>query len=152
MIQENGIVTKVDGTIAWVETQRKSACESCSANKGCGSAVLSKVMGNKRNLVEVTNHSDLRVGDEVVLGLEEIALVKGSFAVYMVPLLLMIAFAIFGEYAGRALQTDSEWLTILFAGLGIVAGIYWLRAFAQKNRCNHMYHPVVIKKGGNPIN
>ena len=49
MIAENAQVVGFEGNDIWVETQRKTACGQCAANKGCGTAVLSKVLGNKRS-------------------------------------------------------------------------------------------------------
>ena len=45
MIEENGRVVDVEDGYAWIETERRSTCGSCSANKGCGTATLAKVMG-----------------------------------------------------------------------------------------------------------
>lgn len=147
MIEENGIVVKVDGASAWVETQRKSACASCSANKGCGSAVLSNVLGRKRNIVKVAALHGLREGDRVLLGLEETALVKGSFAVYIVPLLFMFFCAGLGEFLSFSIGwRGNELFTVVFAFLGLVAGYFWLKLFAKRNQCNRMYHPVILNK------
>ena len=152
MIQEKGVVVEIRDSSAWVETQRKSACDSCSANKGCGTAVMSKAFGKKRNLVEVENSLNANVGDKVLLGLEEAALVKGSFSVYIVPLLLMMGLALVGELLGNyVMNIDGEWLTILFAVLGVIAGAYWLRAFSKRNRCNGSFHPVMIRKETEPL-
>ncbi len=147
MIQESGVVIKVDGLSAWVETQRKSACDTCSANKACGNAVLNKVMGRKRNVVQVESIQGLLVGDRVVMGMHESALVKGSLAIYIVPLLLMLALALTGEILGQFLfSAKTEAVTILFAAVGLGLGVLWLRYFNIKNRCNRMYHPTVLYK------
>lgn len=146
MVQENAVVIKVEGASAWVETQRQSACASCAVNKGCGSAVLSQALGRKRNIVRVEHSEALQVGDRVVLGMDDAAFVKGSFAVYIVPLLLMFVMAVIGQTFASALGSESEGLTILFAGLGMVLGFYWLKRFSKRNRCNSDYHPRVIQK------
>ncbi len=147
MIRESGVVVKIDGLSAWVETQRKSACDNCSANKGCGSAVLSKVIGRKRNIVQVERIEGLLVGDHVVLAMHESALVKGSFAIYIVPLLLMLALALIGEALGQFLfSAKTEAVTILFAAIGLGLGVMWLRYFNIKNRCNQTYHPTLLYK------
>ena len=147
MIQENGVVIRADDQYVWVETRRKTTCESCSVNKGCGTAILSKVVGTKVNVVQMANPDNLRLGDQVVLGLEESALVKGSFTVYMLPLLLALAFGLFGEFLRFELMSPAgEWLTILFAGLGLVCGLLWARHVLTRQHCRDQYHPVIVKR------
>ncbi len=53
MITENAIVVSIDNNQTWIETQRKSVCGQCAANKGCGTSVLSKVIGNKFSKMKV---------------------------------------------------------------------------------------------------
>ncbi|WP_455199475.1 SoxR reducing system RseC family protein, partial [Kaarinaea lacus] len=70
MIEERAEVVSIEDGDIWVETQRRSACGQCAVNKGCGTAVLGKVIGNKRTRVRVLNPTDTRVsiGDEIVVG------------------------------------------------------------------------------------
>jgi len=148
MIQESGVVIKVEGSTAWVETQRKTACDSCSAKRGCGNAVIAKVVGQKRSIVQVDTSDTLVAGEDVILGMNESALVKGSFAIYIVPLLLMMLFAISGEYLGGIyLAPENEFFTIITAAIGLFFGFVWLKRFNKKNRCNTLYQPVILRKG-----
>jgi sigma-E factor negative regulatory protein RseC len=94
VIEETAIVVAVEGQTIWVETQRQTACGQCAANKGCGSAVWQKVLGKKRNILPVTGDLPVNVGDKVIIGVNEDSLVKGSIAVYAVPVVSMIAFAV----------------------------------------------------------
>jgi sigma-E factor negative regulatory protein RseC len=83
----------------------------------------------------------LRAGDEVMIGIEENALVKGSLAVYMVPLLLMFGGALTGE-----LITHREGLTILFSVLGLLGGLAWLRSFTRCIRTDIRFQPIVLRR------
>ncbi len=96
MIKENALIVETENEFAWVETQRQSTCGSCSVNKGCGTAVLQKVLGQKRTRLKVLNPRQYEAGDEVVLGLRENALLKGSFLMYGLPLVFMFGFAMLG--------------------------------------------------------
>ena len=87
MITENAIVVSIVNDQTWIETQRKSACGQCSASKGCGTSVLSKVIGNKLSTMKAINNINAKVGDEVVVGLNEKSLLKGAFMTYFMPLL-----------------------------------------------------------------
>ena len=52
------------------------------------------MLGNKRSRVRVLNPkaASVVVGDEVIIGINEQALVRGSLVVYTLPLLAMFAF------------------------------------------------------------
>ena len=47
MIEENAVVIDVNEQQVLLETQRQSACQSCSVKSGCGTSTLSKVVGNR---------------------------------------------------------------------------------------------------------
>lgn len=147
MIEETAVVVDVDGDTVWVETQRKTTCGSCSANKGCGAAVLGKVMGNRRTRVRALNDLNLVPGDEVVVGVQENAVVYGSFAVYTVPLLAMFGFALAGElFASRLHLGFSEGAGILFALAGLTVGFLWLARFTRRIRRDPRFQAVVVRK------
>ena len=145
MIEESAQVVALEEGYAWVETRRKSACDSCSVNKGCGSAVLQKVIGNKRSRLQVINTLDVYVGDEVVIGIQDNALVRGSMAVYAVPLLAMIVVALLGEFFSQAMGMTSELFVILSAGMGLAAGFFWLRHFTKKISNDRQYQAVILR-------
>ncbi len=143
MIEETAKVVDLDGEYAWVETQRKSACASCAVNKGCGTATLSKVLGKKRTRVKTINQLGAKSGDLVVIGIQEQALVRGSIAVYAVPLLLLLAGGLIGDWLGRG--SGSESLSILFGLAGLGAGFVWLSYFSKRVSASSSYQPEVLR-------
>lgn len=145
MLTEHGAVIEVNGEMAWVETQRASVCQVCSAKKACGSAVLSNVLGVKRTRVKAINKMQAKVGDQVTLGLNESALVKGAFLLYAVPLIALITLAVIGDGLGRYLQMEeSDMLAVLFAGIGFFLSVFWLRRYARRLSCREQYQPVIV--------
>lgn len=149
MIEETAQVVRVENDAVWVETLRRSTCSGCAAENGCGSAALSKVLGRRRTVIRVLSDLPLRAGDRVVIGIAERALVRGSLAVYAVPLLLLLFGAVLGELgAVRGLWNDSE-LASLMAGLtGLAIGLLWLRRFTRNIQNDHRYQPVVLRRLG----
>ena len=87
MIEENGQVVEVQGEFAWVEHERTSTCGSCSVRKGCGTSAIARVLGQRRVRLRVLNRINAAVGDQVVVGIAEQGLLRGSLAVYAMPLL-----------------------------------------------------------------
>ena len=147
MITENAIVISISNNQTWIETQRKSACGQCSANKGCGTSVLSKVMGNKLSKMKAINKINAQVGDEVIVGLNEKSLLKGAFMTYLVPLLFLFLFSLIGQYFSTQLTIQkNEFIVILFSIVGFFVGLYYLKRFASSIEQDENYQPVILKK------
>lgn len=147
MLEETAQVVDVNLGEVWVETQRRSACSSCSVNKGCGTAAISRALGNRRSIVRVLASMPLKAGDEVIIGIREHALVKGSLAVYAVPLALLLLGALLGELGAQSFLWQSAEAASIVLGLsGFAVGLFWLRRFTRQIRHDSDYQPVVLRK------
>jgi len=147
MITEDAIVIEVSDDQTWIETQRKSTCGQCSANKGCGTSVLSKVMGNKLSKMKAINNIDAKVGDGVVVGLSESSLLKGAFMTYILPLAYLFIFASVGQFISSDLSLlNSEMVVVVFAIIGFIFGLKHLKRFSISIANNKHYQPVILKK------
>jgi sigma-E factor negative regulatory protein RseC len=147
MIEESAQVVRIDENGVWVETRRRSTCSGCAAEKGCGTAVLSKVLGNRRTQIRVLADMPLAVGDQVVIGIGEQALVRGSLAVYAVPLLVLLLGAVLGRLgAGSGLWHDAEAASLLLGLGGLAAGLLWLKRFTRHIQDDRDYQPVVLRR------
>jgi sigma-E factor negative regulatory protein RseC len=147
MLEETALVVEVDGSGVWVETRRQSTCGTCSAQKGCGTAALAKVMGQRRNRVRVLSELPLRRGDRVVIGIRENALVRGSLAVYAVPLVLLLGGAVSGTVLAQSLRLENADLASVLLGMGgLAAGLWWLKRFTRRIRDDRDFQPVVLRK------
>ncbi len=142
MIEEKGWVVDLEGGFALIETERKSACESCAVKRGCGTGTLSKVLGKKSSRLKVLNSVGARVDDEVVIGLDETALVKGSLAVYIVPLLSMFLSAGVAQWL---FASRGEGVVIGFALIGLLGGFFWVRHFSRRIAYDARYQPVILR-------
>jgi sigma-E factor negative regulatory protein RseC len=145
MIEERARVISVDRGHAWVETRRQSTCGSCAANKGCGTSVLAKVLGKRRSRVRAIDPVGVRLGDEVLVGIAESALVRGSLALYTVPLIAMVGAAA----VARGLWPDAGEPVVILSGLGgLAAGLGWVRWFARRISNDPRYQPVILRRIG----
>ena len=147
MIEENALIVHTEKDIAWVETERKSTCTSCSVKKGCGTSVLQKVLGQKRTQLQVLNPNHYMVGDTVVLGMQEIALLKGSLLLYGLPLLFMFLGAVTG-YAIFFLYDlqYGELPKIFFSLSGLVIGFVYVAKFNRNIKNDPAYQAVILRK------
>lgn len=147
MIEEKATVVQVEDEFAWLETGRKSACAACSANNGCGTGILSRILGKRTAHVRAINQAGAHVGDEVIVGISENALVRGSLAIYIVPLIWMFVLGLAGEYSARRLGFEHTELASVVSGLlGLYIGFRWVGRFSARISANSDYQPVVLRK------
>ena len=141
MMQEQAIVVEVNGQRVSVETDRQSSCGHCSAKNGCGSALLGKFFDRNKQHLIVETELKLSVGDRILLGLDESALLRGSFIVYAVPLLMMLFLPIvINQFV------ISEIISILSAVVGFSIGIIYVKYFSVVARNGDNFSPVVLKR------
>lgn len=141
MMQEQAIVVEVNGQQVSVETDHQSSCGHCSAKNGCGSALLGKFFDRNKQHLIVETDLKLSVGDRILLGLDESALLRGSFIVYAVPLLMMLFFPIvINQFV------ISEIISILSAVVGFSIGIIYVKYFSVVARNGDNFSPVVLKR------
>jgi sigma-E factor negative regulatory protein RseC len=145
VIEESARVVAVGDGHVWVEAERKSACGSCSVNKGCGTSVLGKLFGGRHAQLRAIDPIGVGLGDEVVLGVREDALVRGSLAVYAVPLLALVAGALIAALLLPAAPASEPWIALAgLAGLG--SGLGWLRWFGNRISRDPRYQPIVLRR------
>ena len=146
MIEESATVVALEDNFAWVESERRSSCSSCAANKGCGTATLQKVMGKKRAQLKAINQAQAQVGDRVVIGLQEQALLKGSLYAYILPLLLLLVAAFVFE------QLFANEATTIFAGLGgLLLGFVILKFLMGNLAEDERFQTVVLRRENESI-
>lgn len=147
MIEETVQVMRREGDYIWFEAQPRSACGECSVSKGCGTGALSKVLGRRAVEMRALNTVGAEPGDRVVIGIAESALVRGSMAVYLVPLLVMLAGGILGENLAPQLGWSSvDVASVVFGAVGLLVGFMWARIFSGKAARDTRYHPVTLKR------
>jgi len=146
MIEETAKVITIKDRFAWVETERKTTCGTCAVNKGCGTSVLSQVLGNKRASIRILNDIGAKPGDAVVIGIQEGTLVKGSMMIYMLPLIIMLGGALVGSLVTSLFGIDyTEGWQILFSLGGLVIGFYWVNVFSERIAQNADYQAVALR-------
>lgn len=139
MLEARAVVKSSTGGVALVEAEQKSGCGNCDPVKGCGKANLSKLFCSKSRVFEVIDSLGTSPGDEVLIGVKEGAILAGSTAVYLVPLLLLFMGAMLGNLRGDA-------FAVLGAAAGLLAGFIWTRRYSAKNRENIRFQPYIVRK------
>ncbi|WP_019628518.1 SoxR reducing system RseC family protein [Thioalkalivibrio sp. AKL10] len=128
-IREQGTVLSVEGYAARVRIERRSTCGSCSARTGCGSGVLSEVLGRKAVEVSIGHPGSLQPGDTVTLGIRDQALVSGALAMYLLPLAGLVAAPALLMLVVPGL---GEGFHLLAGALGFAGGLLGVRAWLRR--------------------
>jgi sigma-E factor negative regulatory protein RseC len=143
MIKENAIVVSIDKDVASLEIVRNKPCGLCGQSRGCGISIWGRLFGHRPNIFKAQNTVNANVDEIVVVGVEESALLWSSFAVYGVPLVLLILGAMLGSLVfPSALHADRD--TALGAVLGLFVGYLWLKVHNQGRTLDARYRPVIL--------
>jgi sigma-E factor negative regulatory protein RseC len=138
MIEEIGIITKTEGVTAKVAIQKKGTCEGCSVKGVC------ETQGEGAE-IEALNPINAKVGQTVKVSIKPQVYLKGTMLVYGIPLIALIAGAIFGKNIGEEyFKGTSSDLVAAVAGFGalILSFLFikiWTRSFETKTE----YKPVI---------
>lgn len=153
MIEEHARVVRAEPGTAWVEVMRKSACGSCALAGGCGTAGIARYLRGRRGAVHlrVIDPVGVQAGDQVVIGMEEGALLRGLVQTYAVPLLAMLLGALGGKLLGAALGLSAPDAGTLAGGaLGLAAGLANVRRFSRRIAADPAYQPIVLRRADAP--
>lgn len=146
MIEEQAEVIEIIDSQLILQAQTQSACGSCAASKGCGTSVLAKVIGRKFTRFQAANDIGAEVGDTVVVGISEDALLRGSIIMYIIPIFSMLVFALL---ANAVLAIDVTYRDLSLAASGIIglgAGSLVSKWCFQQEGSRQRFSPVVLRK------
>ena len=146
MIEERARVVDVQNGQLLLEAQTRTACGGCAAKQGCGTSVLSGWVGRKFTRFQAPNTVNAAVGDEVVVGLAEAAMLKGSVFVYLLPLLAMIVCAVAADWLIPADAAVRDLLVIAASAGGFALMPAVSRRYLAGRRNRGQLKPVVIRK------
>jgi sigma-E factor negative regulatory protein RseC len=140
MIEEQVIVASLAVGGVWVEGIQQSTCGSCSAKAGCGKHAMSQ-MGRKVSLwlpeendlesnsyKSNSNGNKLSIGQQVVVGLPEGAILRSTLVLYGIPLLFLLV----GAIVGHALAGEIG--SILLSASSMLLGFKFARNRAEHNK------------------
>lgn len=150
MIEETGTLVSIDGPYAEVQAQRQAACGGCAARGGCGTALLEQVFSRRPVRVRALNEAGAGIGERVVIGIPEQGLLSAAAAVYLVPILSLVAGAIAVQgvvdhlLGGRGGDLGA----VVGAVGGFVLALRWLSRYSGRFAARSRAYPVVIRRVG----
>lgn len=131
MIEQHAIILSTEhdsqgDELATIEVVRKTACGLCGKTRGCGNAIWGKIFAHNNTSFKAQNTIKARVGQHVIVGIDENALMKSALLLYMAPLATMFM----GAFLMSQLY-ESDIAQMLGAFLGLVIGFSGLKAIQQ---------------------
>lgn len=147
MVQEQGVVVSLEGQMANIAPRSESGCQSCSSSSMCGTSLLKPLFGNKQRTLAAENTINAKPGDQVVIGLNRTALVLASLMVYLFPLILLVAGAIFGAAIAHTFTIEYAELVSILCGLGAAALTFVIVSRVVKSAYfSAFFEPVLLNR------
>ncbi|MFC1812030.1 SoxR reducing system RseC family protein [Thermodesulfobacteriota bacterium] len=140
MPTEEGVVTKLDFTTAWVTTTKTGACESCAAKSSC-----TAMGGGKEMEVQAINIAGAKVGQKVVISFDTSPLLKATFLLYMFPIILLLIGALIGDKMAPYLNFDASALSAITGGLIFGLALLFVISKGNKLAKKDEYRPKVVR-------
>ena len=153
MIEEHAVILSLQSepsqtqTTATLEIERKTACGLCGQTRGCGNSIWGKFFGHQTTAFKAQNRINAKVGDSVIVGINEKALLKSALLLYILPLVTLFFGAILASQLGK---TDGS--TMLGAAIGLVLGLLWVKGHTMSNRYFSLQQPVILRLARNQEN
>jgi len=140
MLEEGGVVLRVEGEMAIVKTQRSSMCDGCLSGGFCEALV-----GNSDMEVAARNVAGAEVGDEVRVTVASKTFLKASFLVYMVPVTALILGILLGTTLGASLYpgVSSDLFPTVFGLIFFFLSFVLMRIWTKGIQGGKQYCPVV---------
>ena len=147
MLTETGRVVAVETDSIWVETIRQSTCGACAARKGCGHGLLNRYSDGRRGYIRVlpgesVQPRECRIDDQVMIAIPEDVILRGSFIVYLMPLLALLAGAVLGT---TVLAANPDLGAVLGGLSGLGLGLGLVRWHAWQHRDDRRLQPTLVE-------
>jgi sigma-E factor negative regulatory protein RseC len=147
MIEERAVILSLDNAlseqanqIATLEIERKAACGICGQTRGCGNSIWGKVFAHKSTAFKAQNRINAKVGDSVIVGINEKALLKSAMLLYILPLATMLIGAILAKQFNT-----SELSAMLGAAAGLMLGLLWVKGHTMSSSYFSLQQPVILR-------
>ncbi len=140
MLEEAGVVLRVEGGLAIVKTERGAMCDGCGSGGFCKALV-----GGSDMEVAARNEVGAKVGDEVRMTVPSKTFLKASFLVYMVPVAALILGALLGTTLGPALYpgVSPDLFAVAFGLILFSLSFVVMRLWAKGTKGDQQYCPVI---------
>jgi len=148
MIEERAVILSLEANasapdtpnMAVLEIERKTACGLCGQTRGCGNSLWGKLFAHRSTAFKANNHINASVGQSVIVGIDEQALLWSALLLYILPLVTMMIASILVMQVN-----DSNGVVMLAALAGLIVGLLWVKGFTASQRYFVMQQPIILR-------
>lgn len=132
-----GTVKSISGNIATITVKRKSSCgDNCA---GCSAMCKVPSVEVKADVIP-----DLKVGDIVEISSEDVNVLKYSFVLYGVPLVVMLAVIFISYYLFKG--ENGQLYAALLGILSLVLSHFILKKYEKRETSVKNFNYTIVKK------
>lgn len=147
----SSVAEKTKGFEVELSCDQRTSCNSCSSQKSCGTGLLSKAVGKKALHWRLKTEHRVKVGQVVEIGFPEKSLLQSALIVYLVPLIAMMAGALFAQWLIVPMFSLGEGAVILSSAFFTCAGIGIAKKLSKKVERQSHEEVVLLRVLGEPI-
>jgi len=142
MIEEAGIVERVEGDYIWVSPAGSAgACGGCKSAGSCSTSFLSSLFQDRASKsIRVENTIHAQQNDHVVLGIHPQGLLSGSVLIYLLPIVGLFLAAALGKVL------SGELASIGFGLFGLLVGLFVSKLLAASTTMKSKLQLIAISK------
>lgn len=113
-------VVRVEGDVAWLEPEQTTSCGGCASASLCGAKGIGSIASRieARRFALDNPAAGLAVGERVVVGVDDKALIKASLTAYAMPLATALGAGGLAQWAA-----GSDAITMAATAAGLAAGL-----------------------------
>jgi sigma-E factor negative regulatory protein RseC len=148
MIEERAVILSLEASatvsdapnVAILEIERKTACGLCGQTRGCGNSIWGKLFAHRSAAFKANNHIHASVGQSVIVGINEQALLWSALLLYILPLATMFIATIL------VMQVNiNDGVAMIAALSGLIVGLIWVKGFTASNQYFVMQQPIILR-------
>jgi sigma-E factor negative regulatory protein RseC len=129
MIEEEAIVIKASKKNVTLEVVRSQPCGLCGQVRGCGNSIWGKIFSHRSGHIKTRNNLDAKLGDVVILGIDETLMLKSSLMLYGVPLLSMFVGMLLTQ---GFVKEMAEFYSLIGAVTGFFLGVVLIKRIVNE--------------------
>ena len=144
MVEGIAQVVEVDGKLVWLVPEQTGSCGGCASASACGSKGIGTTASRlELRRFQLVNDYNLRIGERVVVGIRENALLKASITAYAIPLATLLSAGALAQWA-----VGSDFITMMAMIAGLALGLVFARVGASRLLARGDLAPRFIRRAG----
>lgn len=136
--------------IAILEIMRHTPCGICGQTRGCGNAIWGKIFTHKSSSFKVNNTINAKVGDGVIVGIDEQVVLKSALLLYALPLATMMLGALLSTIIVTNSPNQADLYAVIGAITGLTFGFIWLKGHTVSKSYHTKNQAVLLRISHSP--